>query len=346
MVLGDGKSNDNLCARVAHYAQARTARGWYCSLRSLSDHTRKPFWNADGTYNPGNPCRLVLQEEQRLLLDKCEEITKDDKDKMNRLQEQLKKVSTIRVDSIMMQLEYGGHPWQQFLACCMDLMHALELGFIKDVAFSFDAPLSDGDRKVINMIHAVMCLKHRSSMRSTYPRTNFDKGISDFACLQANEWPGVLLSYLLVSCTYKGKSEMDKRLEVSYQMQLKNDRLKWDDLERKRARHIDFKKKGYAIPQKDRIKLYEKERMEILNKLPCDKDGNIKNVPDLSKLTPAHERIKTTTVRFRLLCDKILSFHAWTKEPVLWPSMNHQEKCQQLQIALFDMLEQLKTTLA
>ena len=346
MVLGDGKSNDMLCARVAHYAQTRTIRGCYCILRSLSDHTRKPFWNPDGTYNPGDFCRLVLQEDQRLLLDACEEITQDQKEKMKRLREALKKVSTIRVDSIMMQLDYGGHPWAQFLACTMDLMHALELGFIKDVVFAFDDPLTDADRKVINMIHAAMCLQHRSSMRTTYPRTNFDKGISDFALLNANEWPGVLLSYLIVSCTYKGKYEMDNRLEVSYQTQQRNDRENWEALEAKRARHIRMKRNGDPIPARDRVKLYEKERMEILNKIKRDKNGKIKDLKDFSKLTPEHQKIKTTTVRFRLLCDKILSFHAWTKEPVLWPSMKHQEKCQTLQIAMFNLLEQLKTTLA
>ena len=120
--MGDGKSGNTLCCQTTHYKQARTCRGCYTPFLELS------------TPRENMNCQWVLQAEQRDLTKGCQEPGKENDEK---LRASLKRVSTIRCDSLMFDLNYGSHPWGQFFACTVDLMHAFEVGFVVHVIKAF-----------------------------------------------------------------------------------------------------------------------------------------------------------------------------------------------------------------
>ena len=57
--MGDGKSSDMLCCRIAHYEQPRMSRACYCTFDECDD--------------PYHQCVWVTQAEQHELLKDCEE---------------------------------------------------------------------------------------------------------------------------------------------------------------------------------------------------------------------------------------------------------------------------------
>ena len=168
MFMGDGKSSDVLCCRRSHYKQARTSRACYTPFNDLVKlrdlDSRKIIVDCDWVY----------QNEQRILLVGCQA---DGKEKDSELLDRLNAVSTVRCDSAMFRLCYGGSPYGQFCTCTVDMMHAFEHGVVVYVLKAFVDEISGPKCKEMDRLAREMFADHRSSEKDTYPRANFTKGV-------------------------------------------------------------------------------------------------------------------------------------------------------------------------
>ena len=194
-IIGDTKSQDMLCCRVANYnKQARTCYACYTPFTNLC--------------SPTYLCKYVKQKDQGKLLRDCMAPGKEN-DKS--FAEKLRSVSTIRCYSkSMFTLDYGGTSRGQFGACALDLMHAFESGVCRDVCKAFIDPIAPRFKEQLDKFVDTIFSKQRSTGRNKCGlRTNFSKGITNATLLTSNEWPGLLLTYLIVAQTYQGSKFLD-----------------------------------------------------------------------------------------------------------------------------------------
>ena len=122
LIIGDTKSQDMICCRVAHYKQTRTCYACYTPFENLSCHLNK--------------CQLVHQNEQHLLLEGCME---DGMEADDHILAGLRKDSTFHLPCSIWTMVVI--PLGQFGACTLDLMHAFEAGTCRDVSKCFIDPM-------------------------------------------------------------------------------------------------------------------------------------------------------------------------------------------------------------
>ena len=164
MFMGDGKSSDTLCCRVPNYKQLRTSRACYVAFDQLGlpRHKNAPPNIVD--------CKWVLHQQQRKLLVGCQEIGRENDAELHKA---LALVSTVRVDSPLFNLCYGGSLYGQYFACTINMMQAYEHGVVVYVFKAFVEPISGPRKKDSETLARAMFALHCSSERDTYPCTNF-----------------------------------------------------------------------------------------------------------------------------------------------------------------------------
>ena len=319
IIMGDGKSGDTLCCRTPHYRQARTCRGCYTPFLQLS-LPREPI-----------NCNWVLQMDQRILTNDCEDPGKED-DVI--LRENLKAVSTIRCDSIMFDLNYGRHQWGQFFACTVDLMHAFESGVVVHVIKAFVSGMSTKTQGKVDDMVDHMFGKHRSSEKDTFPRTNFAKGCTNMKLLQAFEWPGLLVVYLVMSQTYRGRSILKYRFDdkdARYKIRVQQWKAKLAKKAERTAllrgggHHAGFAEVGTAA-----VTASEDEDEE--------EDLTMEDTQDVEQLP------RCTVNKFVCLMDQLLTFHAYYKQMFFWKKGDRGAEIH-LHEALMTTLQCLTSTL-
>ena len=225
-IMGDTKSQDSLCCRVAHYKQPRTCYACYVPFDELSSNVHK--------------CSFVTQAEQRTLLTGCME---DGQEINEVLTADLKAVSTIRCFSeAMFGLDYGGTIEGQFGACTLDMMHAFKSGVLKDVAKCFVDPMPPRQKEKLDKYVVQLFSKQKCSGMSNGLRTNFSKGITNATILTANEWTGLLLTYLIIARTYQGQDLLDQRFDEDDKKFLIKQKKKKDNAKGKAKEKRLFKK--------------------------------------------------------------------------------------------------------
>ena len=305
-IMGDTKSQDSLCCRVAHYKQPRTCYACYVPFEELSSAVHK--------------CSFVTQAEQRTLLTGCME---DGQETNEILLANLKKVSTIRCFSeAMFGLDYGGTIDGQFGACTLDMMHAFKSGVLKDVAKCFIDPMPPRQKENLDKFVDQLYSKQRCSGMNNGLRTNFSKGITNATILTANEWSGLLLTYLIVAQTYEGQNLLDKRFE--------EDDMKYlQDQKKKKAEAIVKAKEKRPFK-----KVIDSEESD-----GCDSQGN--PISETTILTGP----RCTSDAFVQLVEQLLCFQASYSYGAAYFNQGDERGKQGLDDAMKTMLVQLTTTL-
>jgi len=305
-IMGDTKSQDSLCCRVAHYNQPRTCYACYVPFEELSSADHK--------------CSFVTQAEQRTLLTGCME---EGQETNEELLANLKAVSTIRCFSeAMFGLDYGGTIDGQFGACTLDMMHAFKSGVLKDVAKCFIDPMPPRQKESLDKYVDQLYSKQRCSGMNNGLRTNFSKGITNATILTANEWPGLLLTYLVVAQTYEGQDILDKRFDE-------------DD----KKFFIQQKNKKAAKKAKAKEKRPFKKAIYSDESDGCDSQGD--PISETTLLTGP----RCTSQAFVQLVEQLLSFHASYTYGAAYFNQGDERGKQVLDNAMKTMLQQLTTTL-
>ena len=322
VVMGDGKSGDTLCCRTPHYRQVRTCRGCYTPFLELSLPRE--------TMN----CDWVLQSDQRILTKECEEPGKEED---SLLRDNLKAVSTIRCDSIMFDLNYGNHKWGQFFACTVDLMHAFEAGVVVHVVKAFVSGMSTKTQGKVDDMVDTMFLEHRSSERDTYPRTNFSKGCSNMKLLQAFEWPGLLIVYLVMTQTYQGRSILKYRFDDDDKRYQKRVQQWKDKLSKKANRSALLRSHGHHAG-------FAEVTLEVTADGTASDDENEEEDRTTEDTQDVDQLPRCTVKKFINLMDQLLTFHAYYKQMYFW---KQEDKGGQIHLheALMKTLQCLTSTL-
>lgn len=312
-IIGDTKSQDNLCCRVANYQeQPRTCYACYTSFEDLSSETSK--------------CRYVTQKEQWDLLDGCMEPGRECD---ATLALQLKETSTIRCFSnAMFKLNFGGSVFGQFGACALDMMHCFRSGVMRYIALAFISPMLPKQREQVDtMISSIMRGQRCRGMCSGL-RTNFTKGVTNCTLLTANEWAGLLLAYLIINQTYQGAIIIESR---------------FDDKEKDWAKHVA--KRNKTVKEREE----EKERRR---RLKADRDKDVHPDDSEQEAVIAEEddidphEARCTRTEFVQILEQILCYEALSSlSPTHWRQGDALGE-RKYDKAMRVMLKQLTSTLS
>ena len=248
--------------------------------------------------------------------------------------EKLRATSTIRCYSKSMYLlHYGGTERGQFGACTLDLMHAFESGVVRDVCKAFIDPIPDRYKEQLDKFVDKIFSRQRCTGKTKCLRTNFSKGITNATLLTSNEWPGLLLVYLIVAQTYQGSAILDSgRYE-------KDDKAAKKSAAKRQRKRIAkdqrsgglFKKRKSFVP--NNMELDDEERCHFLNS-----DGEVNE--DVTYDGP-----QCNSRDFIQLAEQLLAFHAYYSQSTkFWDEGDKNGKIE-LHKAMAVVLEQLTTTL-
>ena len=316
-IIGDTKSQDMLCCRVAHYSQPRTCYACYTPFLKLS------------CFN--HVCKFVTQKEQFTLLKDC---MLPGKELDPNLMAKLKATSTIRCFSKgMFSLDYGGTVQGQFAACTLDLMHAFESGVCRDVCKAFVDPIPDRYKEQLDKFVDNIFARQRCTGRNKCLRTNFSKGITNATLLTSNEWAGLLLMYLIVAQTYQGSSILDSGRYDEDDTAAKKTAFK-----RQRKRKVKDLRTGGLFKRKKSLDsndqdLDDKERESLLK---SDGEEN-EDAP--------YDGPQCNSSDFIQLAEQLLAFHAYYSQKKEFWKQGDQNGERTLHRAMAVMLEQLTGTL-
>jgi hypothetical protein len=339
VIVGDAKCNDIWCCRVLHHNQNRMSRACYTPADKCSDHLVV--------------CRWVKQSDQHELLKGCMEPGAE-KDK--KLQERLKKYSTIRCYSCLFRMNFGANPHGQFRSCTIDMMHLFENGWVSYVCQAFIRPLRTLNRTMLDLFVEKVFKASRSTQRKNFPRTNFSGGVTNLTQLASHEWVGVLLTILMAAQTHMGARILSGRLH--------NNDSRFLDIAKTAAEKRRQKKRRLEVLQRENL-LQCNERWE-LNAIgeqrpieDTDEDqqhglpifGNPEDI-DAESLVDDFvfadsnniDEPRCSTRNFVQLAEMMLCFHAFYKRGQFW-KINNKEAPKQLESALRRMMLQLTSTL-
>jgi hypothetical protein len=353
LYMGDGKSSDMLCCRVPNYKQARTSRACYVSFENLGT-PRDPDSHHDSV-----DCHWVLQKEQRKLLVGCQE---EGKEEDSKLRSQLAKVSTIRCDSPLFRLCYGGSPFGQYMACSVDMMHAFEHGVVVYVLKSFVSAITGPKKKKIDTLVRYMFANHRCSEKDTYPRTNFTKGVTHLKLMKCYEWTGFLLVFLVLAQSYQGSDLLSTRMDDKDGAYIKRMDRRKRKQDKKQNKTAQLKATGHSTGFDSRPYISSNQDNDDVDDINSDSgsDGNSDANDDYDEtesetdIVDIDESADTGTEDFQARCtfsdfvtlmSQLLTFHAYYKQKTFWKKSKAKEGERKLNYALMIMLQQLRRTL-
>ena len=317
-IIGDTKSQDMLCCRVANYNhQARTCYACYTPFDKLSCSK--------------NICKFVTQKEQQELLEDCMLPGKEG-DKV--LAAKLKATSTIRCYSkVMFSLDYGGTVHGQYRACALDMMHCCESGVMRDVCKTFIGEMPDRYKALLDQMFFVICSGQRCTGKMKCLRTNFTKGITNATLLTSNEWAGLLLSYLILAQTYQGEAILD------------DGRFDKDEAgARKAAVKRERKRK---TKEQGSVGLFKKKKITEAQLMDLDDEerGSLLNTDGEENKDAIYVGPQCTSREFIQLAEQLLSFHAYySQKKEFWVEGDRKGE-RELHKSMSIMLEQLTSTL-
>jgi hypothetical protein len=93
------------------------------------------------------------------------------------------------------------------------MMHAFKSGVLRMIAKCFIDGMGLKQKEQLDSFLTTTLSKQRCHSMLAGLRTNFSKGITNCTLLGANEWPGLLLAYLIVGRTYRGGKILDARFD-------------------------------------------------------------------------------------------------------------------------------------
>ena len=182
-VVGDGKSSD-------HINQMKQGGGAFRSPRPCRFCT-VPFVEMDNAFTN---CKSVRMKDIVTIVD---ELWGEDGKVNKETRSILKRISIHEAHNAFSVCDFGANEHGIVLACSPDVMHMLELGMINYVSEVFVRSMTTNVRVIMDdLVDNTFTI--RSSIRNQHLRMNFARGATAISLLTAKEWPGLILSYLIV----------------------------------------------------------------------------------------------------------------------------------------------------
>jgi Plavaka transposase len=187
-VINDGKQGDQLCGRVTshHSSTRRHHRSCDCVYEDLS--------------NANVQCSFLTTSEVNNICAHGSE-------------EALQQWSIYRVDNAFNRVQMGSNPHGIFMCAVIDVMHTIQAGVIMYVLESFKnivsvATLAKIDRMAINFDKTCS-----QSIRSSFPRSDFSRGITNLTKVECSEQSGALFMMCCFTMQEEGWLALDRQME-------------------------------------------------------------------------------------------------------------------------------------
>ena len=110
-----------------------------------------------------------------------------------------------RHKSAFIGIEFGANDRGIFGATPTDLMHAFLEGVVKYIMREFGNQMTPSEKAEIDYLVDELFARHKSSEHQNYPRTNFTHGFTNLTQLTAEEWPGMVLTLLILNQFERGR---------------------------------------------------------------------------------------------------------------------------------------------
>ena len=179
-VINDGKQGDQLCGRFNghHKSQRRHHRSCDCEFGDLD--------------NPEVLCTFLTTD---MVNDLCRNNASD---------ELLKHHTLYRVDNAFNRIQMGRNPHGIFMGAVIDVMHTVQHGIIMYAMESFKSFLNPQKLQMLDRLAIRFNVTCRQSIRSSFPRTDFARGITNLTLVECSEQSGAL--FLFAALTMQGEA--------------------------------------------------------------------------------------------------------------------------------------------
>jgi hypothetical protein len=169
-VINDGKQGDQLCGRVNghHKSQRRHHRSCNCEFGDLDkSDVNCSFLNAEDI-------KYVCQHG-------------DDND--------LHRLTLYRVDNAFNRIQMGRNPHGIFMCAVIDVMHTVQHGILMYAMEAFKDYLNPRKLQMLDRMAMAFDKTCCQSMRSSFPRTDFARGITNLTLVECSEQSGALFLF-------------------------------------------------------------------------------------------------------------------------------------------------------
>jgi hypothetical protein len=175
-VINDGKQGDQLCCRTNghHRSQRRHHRSCDCGFDDLD--------------NPDVQCTF-------LTTDAINEACRNAPDDV------LHQLTVYRVDNAFNRIQMGQNPHGIFMCAVVDVMHTVQHGIIMYCLESFKKGLGAETLHMMDVMAITFDETCCQSIRSSFPRTDFSRGITNLTLVECSEQSGTL--FLLSALTMR-----------------------------------------------------------------------------------------------------------------------------------------------
>ena len=169
-VINDGKQGDQLCCRANghHRSQRRHHRSCDCQFDDLD--------------NPDIQCTFLTTD---VITDLCRN-AKDDA---------LHNLTLYRVDNAFNRIQMGKNPHSIFMCAVIDVMHTVQHGIIMYAMEAFKKFLIPKKLQMFDRMAMAFDKTCCQSIRSSFPRTDFARGITNLTAVECSEQSGALFLF-------------------------------------------------------------------------------------------------------------------------------------------------------
>ena len=166
-VINDGKQGDQLCCRLMshHSSVFRHHRSCDCLYNDLD--------------NPDFQCTFLSTDEVNHV-------------SQHGSQEDLRQLSIYQCDNSFNRIQMGQNPHGIFMCAVVDVMHTIQHGIIMYVLDTFKNSLSVRSLAKLDRMAHIFDKTCCQSIRSSFPRTDFARGITNLTMVECSEQSGAL----------------------------------------------------------------------------------------------------------------------------------------------------------
>ena len=166
-VINDGKQGDQLCCRITshHSSILRHHRSCHCLYDDLDD--------------PDLQCTFLTTETINHA-------------SQHGSQEDLRQLSIYKCDNSFNRIQMGRNPHGIFMCAVVDVMHTIQHGIIMYVLDTFKNCLSVRSLAKLDRMAHIFDKTCCQSIRSSFPRTDFARGITNLTMVECSEQSGAL----------------------------------------------------------------------------------------------------------------------------------------------------------
>ena len=325
LVIGDGKSSDMLVGRYSTSQCHLRSRYCHCPTDQLSDpyHQCIPIDHKEVERRAARALSLASQIGQ---------LSQAQRDELMEEYEYLKSVSRYMVLNAHRNLHFGANTNGILGAVACDPMHMFLHGVLKYVMkMLFGGMIPTEMANVDKTVHHTFA-RYRASGKTSFPRCNYVRGITNLTCITANEWAGVAFTVLLTMHNREGWSILSK----SFDRQRKKMKAEYEKLvskmELKKAKELELlslandtsadatlKKKELKTSicrMESSLKKFrdaaiaerQRERSELFDDTFFDEDGDQPGTAEHCEFASPHV---CTVKEVMHLLEALLGFYSW-----------------------------------